>query len=172
MANLVALPAGTVITFHDGAWHAGGQVLSDAHQVSVGGKEVVLVDQAGLSGRTSIQAGVDQAGDGATILVAPGTYLEQVVVEGRHDLTISGDAGGAVIIRAPGSLATVIQSDFAWSQNKLVAAVVAVDHSTNVALLSVVVDGAHKADQQTNGSTDYAGVFSNNSSGGIDHATV
>ena len=172
MSTLAALPAGTTITFRNGAWFAGDQPIADPHQVTVGGKEVVLVDKAGLSGRSTIQAAIDDAGDGATILIAPGDYAEQVVLDGRHDLTVSGNAGGPVTIKAPGSLATVVQSDFAWTQAKFVAAVVAVNNSTNVSIENLTIDGLHVADQQTNGSTNFAGVFFNNSSGGIDHATI
>jgi hypothetical protein len=45
---------------------------------------------AGTTAKKTIQGAVDAANDGDTILVCPGTYQEQVVIEGIDGLTIKG----------------------------------------------------------------------------------
>src|SRR2546427_9037558 len=56
---------------------------------------------------SSIQAAVDAAHDGDTIKVAPGTYAEQVMIDGKS-VTIRG-AGNGTIIRpsAPATLTSI-----------------------------------------------------------------
>lgn len=55
--------------------------------------EVVWVDAGGAGQTTSLQEGIDLAGDGATVLVSPGLYAECVTAVGRN-LRVVG-LGGA-----------------------------------------------------------------------------
>ena len=50
--------------------------------------------------RPTIQAGVDAAQSGDTVLVAAGKYRENVVISSRSDLTIQAAAGATILPRA------------------------------------------------------------------------
>jgi parallel beta-helix repeat protein len=54
---------------------------------------------------STIQAAVTAASSGATIVVCPGTYTEQVTIpSGKNNLTLRSKKPGQAIIQAPGSL--------------------------------------------------------------------
>lgn len=61
--------------------------------------------EVGPGGYGTIQLAVDAASDGDTIVVAAGVYVEQVVVNGRNNLTIVAAEGAQVTIQAPADVA-------------------------------------------------------------------
>ncbi|NBJ26080.1 putative Ig domain-containing protein [Microvirga arsenatis] len=149
------------ITFREGSWYQNdAQIAAGTRSVEDGGQTFLLVDHA-ARGYQTIQEAAAQAPAGAVVLVAPGTYAEQVRVEGADGLTIRG-AGAGVVITCPDAL-TAVRSDY-WGSD--VAAVISVDDSSNVRIFNVTVDGAGKGDARPAGS-GFAGVFFNNSSGAL-----
>ncbi|MEM9170349.1 MAG: right-handed parallel beta-helix repeat-containing protein, partial [Pseudomonadota bacterium] len=106
---------------------------------------------------TSIQAAVDAASSGDTIVLGAGTFREQVTIDGAVDLTIRG-AGAATIVEmvdAPAANANGGESVFS------------VLSSTNVIIEDLTVDA-----RGLGSSNAYYGVYYRNSSGEIDNLTV
>ncbi|MEW6268981.1 MAG: choice-of-anchor Q domain-containing protein [Thermodesulfobacteriota bacterium] len=77
-----------------------GAALAAAPALAV----TLCVNPGGTGGcAASVQAAVDAAPRGATIEVAPGTYVENVVLAARTSLTIAGAGGGATVIDGNGA---------------------------------------------------------------------
>ena len=116
---------------------------------------------------TTIQAAVDAASDGGSILVADGTYVEQVVVDGIDDLTITGVDGAQVTIQAPADLVETGRS----ASDREIHGVITVKNSLNVVIDNVDVDGAGVGNTVDEGGgagqANFYGVFYRNSSGGL-----
>ncbi len=83
----------------------------------------------------SIQAAVDAAAPGTTILINAGTYAEQVTIIGK-DLTLSGQKG--TIIRAPAGMAQTLLPE------ETRRAIIGVKDAT-VAINALTIDGARSA---------------------------
>jgi len=162
------------IAVQDDQW-----VLTDGHhtQVITGdsvvlhGETYLLVDHFG-GGYQTIQEAVDAAPSCATILIADGTYEEQVTVagSGKDGLTITAAAGcGAVVITAP---AILLKTADAANTGRDIFGLVTVDGADNVTIKDVTVDGAHRGGDVTGGGT-MAGIAYVDSDGGvIDKVTV
>ena len=135
-----------------------------AGQSALASTVVVGTCKSGLTSFSTIQAAVNAAPNGSTIDVCPGTYSEQVTINGKS-LTIIGVLSGtndaAVLIPPAGGL-TVNASDFA---GKAVAAQVFVENATAVTISHVTVDG--KGNALTGCGTNLIGIFYQNSSGKI-----
>ncbi|MBC7985644.1 MAG: hypothetical protein H7X93_03100 [Sphingomonadaceae bacterium] len=128
--------------------------------------QVVLV--VGAGGYSSIQEAIDAASDGTLILVAEGTYTEQITIDGRSDITIQGV--GDVTITAPADLAINGSSDYFGDQ---VRAVIGVTDSTNIDIKGVTVDGAFAGDTTAGSNGDeLSGIAYLNSSGDVDDVTI
>jgi hypothetical protein len=84
---------------------------------------------------SSIQAAVDAAAPGTTILINAGTYAEQVTIIGK-DLTLSGQKG--TIIRAPAGMAQTLLPE------ETRRAIIGVKNA-NVTLLALTINGARSA---------------------------
>src|SRR5206468_6864404 len=97
------------------------------------GGRTLLVGNGGFA---TIQAAVNAAHDGDTILVASGTYVEQVLVNNLHNLTIEAATGATVTIQAPADLHETTRS----SSDREVHAVFTVVGSTNVQLQGIDID--------------------------------
>jgi Ca2+-binding RTX toxin-like protein len=132
--------------------------------VDGGGGRTLLV---GLGGYATIQDAVDAAQDGDTILIASGTYEEQVIVDGFDNLTIQAADGATVTIQAP---ADVVQTGTRGS-GQGVEAVLTVINSTGIVIAGIDVDGAGAGNSVTSGN-EYSGVFFRNSSGTLDGVDV
>src|SRR5687767_4472341 len=85
---------------------------------------------------SSIQAAVDAAAPGTTILINAGTYAEQVTIIGK-DLTLSGQKGA--IIRAPSGMAQTLLPE------ETRRAIIGVKDAT-VAINGLTINGARSAE--------------------------
>ena len=120
--------ASPTITNEDGHWVVQdgaytttlGNVESVVTNGGVGGTTYLLVGDGGYA---TIQAAIDAATQpNETILVAPGTYTEQDIVDGTHgssSLTIEGVGGaGAVTVDAPTTLVQTGMSPIERQQHR------------------------------------------------------
>lgn len=130
---------------------------------------VQLFDGSGniLGTFATIQAAVDAASDGCTILVDAGTYVEQVEVDGIDNLTIRG-VNGVVTIEAPASLVQTSTS----SSGREVFSIITVESSDNVVIENVAVDGLGNTTGLAGSNPNNVGVFYRNSSGGLENVDV
>lgn len=111
----------------------------------------------------SVQEAVDKALDGEIINLAGVTFVEQVTVSGKTDLTIVG-ADGAVL-KAPANLGV---NGFTSHFSDDVRAVLAVVNSTNVDISNVDIDGAFAGDTTPGSNGDeITGIAYLNASGDI-----
>jgi Ca2+-binding RTX toxin-like protein len=121
----------------------------------------------GPGGLATIQAAVDAASDGDTIIVAEGTYVEQVVVNNLDNLTIRAADGAQVTIQAPADVVETARS----STDREIHAVFTVKDSANVLLQGIDVDGRGAGNTVDEGGgagiANYYGVYYRNSSGGL-----
>ncbi len=156
--------------------NAGGEgtdTLTGMEKVTDGaGHTFLLVDL--LGSYTSIQGAVDAASAGNTILVAAGTYTEQVVIDGhgKDGLTIEAVGGpGTVTIHAPTSGLASYANDAASPAHRALFSVVTVKDADGVVIKDVAVDGDEQAGQVIGGG-DFNGIAFVNASGTVDHVTI
>ena len=138
----------------------GTDTLSNIEVVhsTVGGSHNILL--VGNGGYASIQAAVDAAQNGDTILVAAGIYQEQVLVNGKT-LTLTGEPGA--IIEAPPTLVSSFTGSTSSTPNKF--ALIGVENSANVTIDNLTIDGQGSGSQANGG--DFAGVYFWNASGKV-----
>lgn len=92
---------------------------------------------------TSIQAAVNQAQSGDTILIKAGTYVEQVTIIGK-DLTLAGQRGA--VVQAPLNMAqTLLPGQGEPADGEELRGVIAVKNAT-VTVRALTIDGANSAD--------------------------
>ena len=161
-------PISSITTNGSGGWtvvDAGGtDTLSNVEIVddSASGKTLLV----GNGGYSTIQAAVNAAADGDTILVAAGTYIEQVDVNNIDNLTIRA-VGGSVTIQAPADLVETARS----GSDREVHAVLTVENSLNVVIDNIDIDGAGRGNTVDEGSgagqANFYGVFYRNASGSL-----
>ncbi len=113
---------------------------------------------------TTIQEAIDLAQSGAVITIGADTYVEQVTIFGKDNLTIQTD-GGEVIVKAPAVLAVNGQSDYFQVP---VRAVIAVVDSTGINISGVEIDGDFAGDTTPGSNGDeLTGLAYLNSSGEV-----
>ena len=140
---------------------------------TVTGVEVIVFDDQVVrlvgadSELATIQAAVDAARDGDTILVAAGDYIEQVVVDDIDNLTIRAAAGAQVTIQAPADLVETARS----SSDREIHGVLTVMNGINVVVDNIDIDGAGRGNTVDEGGgagqANFYGVFYRNASGGL-----
>jgi hypothetical protein len=116
---------------------------------------------------TSIQAAVNAAPAGATILVCPGTYHEQVkITKSLNVIGVSFQNENAAVVQPAPALANSTST----TTNNPIAAIILVDRARNVNLKNLTVDGS------TNGINACAptlvGIYYRKASGTIDSVAV
>ena len=119
----------------------GTDLLTGVEKISDGaGHNFLLV---GNGGYATIQAAVDAAVNGDTILIAAGTYREQVTVDGK-DPTVhgAGDGAGGTIIESPDAAALVANATDANSGRPNKFAVITVNGDANVTIEGLAVEWA------------------------------
>jgi Right handed beta helix region len=121
---------------------------------------------------TTIQLAVNAAPAGATILVCPGIYPEQVVI--GEALTLKGvtlaGASGATVAPPPGAAFTTYPNLVATSFFTPIAPQVLIQNTKNVALTNLTVDGTNDGIQ---GCSPYlVGVLFQNASGSLSDMAV
>ncbi len=125
---------------------------------------------------SSIQAAVDAAHDGDTIKVAPGTYAEQVMIDGKS-VTIRG-AGNGTIIRpsAPATLRSIYTYPAAgvfWPSAISASIIIVKDAPpAGVTIRDLKVDGANVIRLPLTGADRLAGILYGESAGTIRNVTV
>ena len=119
---------------------------------------------------TTIQAAVYASAPGATILVCPGTYPEQVMI--NKPLTLTGAsltaASGAVIVSPAGGLSGNATS---FSSGNPIAAQILVQNTTRVTINNLTVDGSNNQ-VNTCGPPTVVGIFYQNASGTVTNNAV
>jgi hypothetical protein len=132
--------------------------------------DAIVVGGAG-SEFTTIQSGVNAAGasDGDVVLVAAGTYVEQVTVANKV-LTIQGQ-GDATKIVAPASLTANVQDTAPGTPSK--NAMIGVNGG-DVTIKDLSIDGLGHGNSLSTafGAADFNGIFFLNASGEIEDVTI
>ena len=121
---------------------------------------------------STIQAAVDAAGNGDTILIAAGTYREQVTVNGK-DITLHGAGSGQTIIEAPDANLLVSNASDPNATRPTKYAVVTIKGDADVTIAGLTVDGRDQAsipNPPTN--YDFLGIYVLNSDAHIDGVAV
>ncbi|HEY0012047.1 MAG TPA: hypothetical protein VGB79_04255 [Allosphingosinicella sp.] len=126
----------------------------------------------GAGGFATIQEAVEAAGDGDTIVVSAGTYVEQVVVTGRSNLLIVAADGEQVTIKAPADVHETARS----SSDREIHAVFTVVNSTAVTLQDIDIDGSGAGNTVDEGGgagiANFYGVYYRNASGTLENVDV
>lgn len=117
---------------------------------------------------SSIQAAINAAAEGDTILVGPGVFNEQMTVDGK-DLTIIGAGEGLTIIQAPDTMVANYIDANSSRPNKL--ALVTVKNDADLHISGMTLDGEDGGLQPMSG-YDFVGIFIVNSDATVDEMTV
>jgi len=176
------------ISWNGNAWQvtSGTDVdtLHDIEHVVIDGQRYWLVDTTADGGFGSVQSAVNaasaDAGINDTVLLATGSYAEQVLVNGAgsNGLTIEAAAGaGDVSIKAPNTGPLTTNGIIDPISNKDINAVVAVVGADDVTIRGITVDGDGRAALAVEGlgagQKDFVGIaFINTDDGLVDHVTV
>ena len=152
---------------------SGGQgtdILTGVEKVTDGsGQSFLLV---GSGGYATIQAAVDAAVNGDTILIAAGTYREQVSINGK-DITLQGAGVGQTIIESPDAAALVESYHESNSGLPYRYSVVTVKGNSDVTITGVTVDGRDQGNiSSAPGAYNFSGVYVINSDAHIDGIAV
>ncbi len=134
-----------------------------------------LVDDAVGSEFTTIQSAVNAADAGDQILVANGTYIEQVTISGagKNGLSIIGESEAGVVIHSPGTVVqTAMDVANVATPNRALHSIVTVVNATNVTIQSLTVDGDEHGDDIEVSGGDFNGIVYVNASGVVEDVTV
>ncbi|MDJ0929812.1 hypothetical protein [Breoghania sp.] len=168
-ANFADILAAGDITIGAGGWSVattteGTDTLFDIEIVD--GAEAGQFLLVGNGGFDTIQEAVDAASAGDTILIAEGTYVEQVIIT-TSDISLFGV--GDVVIESPSS--GLVQITTNPQNGKVLFSIVTVEGADNVNIQSVTIDGEWQAGQVTGGG-DFNGIAYVNALGSIDQVEV
>jgi nitrous oxidase accessory protein NosD len=111
---------------------------------------------------TSIQAAINAASPGDEIVVCNGVYAEQLLI--TQSLDIEADSGAFLVP------ASIPQNATSLTTGDAIAAAVLISGATNVLISGLTVDGINNG--ITECAPDLIGIYFQNSSGSLRHATV
>ena len=139
---------------------SGGQgtdIVTGVEKVTDGtGHSFLLV---GSGGYATIQAAVNAAVNGDTILIAAGTYRGQVSIDGK-DITLQGAGVGQTIIESPDAAALVESYHESNSGLPYRYSVVTVKGNSDVTITGVTVDGRDQGNiSSAPGAYNFSGVY-------------
>jgi hypothetical protein len=152
-------------------------ITSSVFLVALGGHLMAATVQvgtcrSGLVTFSTIQSAVNASPAGATILVCPGTYPEQVVV--NKPMTLrgiqSGTLGAAVIVAPPGG---IVQNTISLATGNPIASQILVTGTTDVSISNLTIDGSNNG-MSSSGCTplNLIGLFYQNASGKVNRVAV
>src|SRR5882762_9925600 len=152
-------------------------ITSSVFLVALGGHLIVVTVKvgtcrSGIVTFSTIQSAVNASPAGATVLICPGTYPEQVVI--NKALTLrgvqSGTLGAAVIVAPPGG---IVQNTTSLATGNPIAAQILVAGTTDVSIRNLTVDGSNNG-ISSGGCTplNLIGVFYQNASGRVNRVAV
>ncbi|MDQ2082873.1 VCBS domain-containing protein, partial [Xanthobacteraceae bacterium Astr-EGSB] len=121
----------------------------------------------------TIQAAINAADDGDTIIIAEGAYTEQLLISGKSNLIIQAAEDAEITVGMPGS--PVFNALAAEANGKDRAAVVTIKDSTNITLHGFTVDGNGLANAMPSSGApnpDFEGVLVLDSSATLDGLTI
>ncbi|HYC48492.1 MAG TPA: hypothetical protein VED01_23715, partial [Burkholderiales bacterium] len=122
----------------------------------------------------TIQEAINAAGSGDTIVIAEGTYAEQISIHGKTNLTIRAAVGSDVTIEAPTVLALNSRSWTDVNGNPGAAdtgaALISIRDSSGIVIQDIAVDGLEKLSEPHG--NRYTGVSSDNSTVTLDNVDV
>ncbi|TMJ03980.1 MAG: tandem-95 repeat protein [Alphaproteobacteria bacterium] len=166
---------GTTATVTDnrGGSPDGTDTVDSVGELRFADHSVWLVGQPAGNDFTTIQSAVNAAHSGDTVMVANGTYLEQVTVAGagKNGLTIIGESEAGVIVKAPAAL---VSNGVAPSNGRNVDGMITVDDADGVTITKLTVDGDTKGNLVVGASnpTMVGIAYLNSDDGVIDDVTV
>jgi len=120
---------------------------------------------ATFSAKKTIQAAIDAVSPGGSVIVAAGTYPEQLVIT-TDGITIDGAGSGSTSIKP----ASVVANTTSLSSGAALAPIVLVHDATGVTVQDVTVDGTSAAFNAC--SPGYLGVYYRNASGAVDASRI
>jgi hypothetical protein len=149
----------------------GHDTLRNVEILTFDDRDVILVGGGG-SEITTIQGGVDLAGatDGDIVLVAKGTYAEQVTVNNKV-LSIKGQGDATKIVAPAVLVANVVDPGPTSTPGK--NALIGVNGG-NVSIEDLKIDGGGRGNDisTASGAADYNGIYFLNAGGEIDDVTI
>ena len=159
--GLASTATGWMVTSADGT-----DKIKNVEILDDGSHRTLLVGSGGFA---SIQAAVNAAQNGDTILIANGDYAEQVTLDGKGDLTLQAETAGGVTIHAPTG---TVQTGTDPQTGRAIHAIVTAHASTGIVLSGIVVDGDSRAGGIAVSGGDFVGIAFLDASGVIDGVTV
>jgi RTX calcium-binding nonapeptide repeat (4 copies) len=172
-ANMVAVADADPVTAGlQAGWQVtagaeGADLVTGVEKVNDGaGHHFLLV---GNGGYATIQAAVDAAANGDTILISASTFREQVTVSGKKDITIQGAGAGQTIIESPAAASLVAHATDTNSSRPTKYAVITVIAGADVTITGLTLDGRDQGSIPSSPTNyDFLGIYVLNSNAHID----
>jgi RTX calcium-binding nonapeptide repeat (4 copies) len=147
----------------------GGPPVTSTSDATAGVGHLLVV---GNGGYATIQAAVDAAANGDTILISAGTYREQVTVSGKN-ITLQGAGAGQTIIESPDAASLVSHATDTNSTRPTKYAVITVTADADVTITGLTVDGRDQGSIPSPPTNyDFLGIYVLNSNAHIDGVAV